>query len=338
MLEARNAIRVLTWDPVCRRSASIAERLGESLKTIHYLWYRRPWIAPLKYVLQGIATLVWLRRERPATVMVSNPPLFSVLAVYLYCAIYGGQYVVDSHTGVFYEPKWTWLSFLNRFLSRHACFTIVTNAHLKQHVESWGARAAVLEDPLPVLPQSDVSYPVDPSCFNIIGIFSFYEDEPVEEMLAVRHLPPNVRIYITGDHSKLKPELSHSISDQIVLTGFLSDADYVALLRQCDAALVLCTRPHTLLCGAYEAVAGAKPVITSESEDMRAYFSKGTVFVENTPAGIEQGIADVQQWHVNLVHEVIELRKEIDQHWENRFANCLAQLELDRIKGDGGVI
>lgn len=326
MTEERKSIRVLTWDPVCRRSESLADRLGEHLKTIHYLWYRRPWIAPIKYVAQGMVTLAWLRRERPSYILISNPPLFSVLTVYLYCKLYGGHYIMDSHTGVFFEAKWAWLGSLNRFLSRRAALTIVTNAFLQRQVESWGAPAFVLEDPLPVLVPSVTPYPVEPSHFNVIGIFSFYEDEPVEEMLAVGDLPENVRIYITGDSSRLKPALKEALSDQIVLTGFLSDEDYVALLWQCHAALVLCTRPHTLLCGAYEAVATGTPLITSESADMRAYFSKGTVFVDNTTASIESGIREAQQRHSELTKQMIELRKELEQQWETHFTQCFARL------------
>jgi glycosyltransferase involved in cell wall biosynthesis len=234
---------------------------------------------------------------------------------------------MDSHTGVFFEAKWRWLGFLNRFLSRRASLTIVTNAFLKQQVESWEARAFVLEDPLPVLLPSDTSYVVDPSYFNVIGIFSFYEDEPIEEMLAVRHLPEDVRIYMTGDSSRLKSGLKAGLSDHLVLTGFLSDEDYVALLRQCHAALVLCTRPHTLLCGAYEAVAAGKPLITSESAAMRAYFSKGTVFVDNTTASIETGIREARQRHDELAKHIAELRKELEQQWETRFTQCFAHLQ-----------
>ncbi len=327
MLARQSKIRVLTWDPVCRRSASIAERLGEPLKTIHYLWYRQPWVAPIKYVAQTVATWVWLYRERPAYVMISNPPLFGVLAVYLYCSLFGGAYIVDSHTGVFFERKWTWLSFLNRFLSRRASLTIVTNAFLQQTVAAWGARAVVLEDPMPVLPKAETMYPLDPSCFNVIGIFSFYEDEPVEEMLAVRDLPAHARIYITGNSAQVTPAMREAMSDQLVLTGFLSDSDYMALLQQCDAALVLCTRPHTLLCGAYEAVAAGKPVLTSESDAMRAYFSQGTVFIDNTTTGIEQGIRDVLQQHLELSQEVIELQSILERQWQERFAQCLSELD-----------
>lgn len=317
---------ILTWDPVCRRSVSIAERLGIPLKTIHYLWYRRPWIAPLKYMVQGMVTLRWLCQERPAVTIISNPPLFGVLTVYIYCALWGGCYVVDSHTGVFFERKWRWLGFLNRFLSRHAYFTIVTNAFLQRKVEAWGARALVLEDPLPQLPVPQTCYPLDASGFNIAAIFSFYEDEPVEEMLAVRNLPQDVRLYITGNSARVGKSARAAMSDQLVLTGFLSESDYASLLRQCHAVLVLCTRPHTMLCGAYEAATCGKPLVTSTWPEMQAYFHQGTIFVENTTAGIEKGIQEVYKRRAELSHEMVKLSAELAQQWEAKFAHCVRLL------------
>jgi glycosyltransferase involved in cell wall biosynthesis len=322
----RDTITVLTWDPVCRRSVSLARQLGRPLHTVHYLWYRRPWIAPIKYVAQTIKTFFVLRRERPEVVLISNPPPFSVLAVYAYCRLFGGRYVMDSHTGVFFEAKWRWLGFLNRFLSRRALFTIVTNDHLKSLVESWGAAAFVLEDALPDLAATGGSAQVDRSKFNVAAIFSFYEDEPIEEMLAVSDLPPDVHVYVTGDHSRVPGRITGGISDQVTLTGFLRDEDYAALLHQCDAVVVLCTRPHTMLCGAYEAATAGKPLATSDWPEMRAYFRRGTVFVDNSTASIEHAIRTLQQNREEFTREMRTLRGELQTAWDTKFLECVARM------------
>src|SRR5689334_9195367 len=112
----RGRLELLTWDPVCQRSVSIAERLGQPLHTVHYLAYRRPAIAPIKYVLQFVKTMFLLRALRPTMTVVSNPPPFAALTAWLHHKLHGGHFAIDAHTGVFLEPKWRAFAPLNRFL------------------------------------------------------------------------------------------------------------------------------------------------------------------------------------------------------------------------------
>jgi UDP-N-acetylglucosamine:LPS N-acetylglucosamine transferase len=46
---------------------------------VHYLSFKRPLQAPLKYVMQTVTTLRILRRERPELVLVAVPPIFAAL-------------------------------------------------------------------------------------------------------------------------------------------------------------------------------------------------------------------------------------------------------------------
>ncbi len=316
-------IDVLTWDPVCQRSVSIAQRIGRPLQTIHYLWYRRPWVAPVKYTLQAAKTFAWLGQRRPRVTLVSNPPPFAALCVWLHSRSASASFVLDAHTGVFLESKWRAFLPLNRFLMRRALLTLVTNDTLRGRVQDWNAAAFVLPDPLPELADRGEIFPLDRRCFNVAGVFSFYEDEPVAEMLGVHSLPRDMHIYITGDHRRLRPALWERLSPQVTLTGFLPRHVYEALVRQCDAVVVLCTKPHTLLCGAYEAVAAGKPLLTSESADMRAYFRAGTVFVANSTAAIEAGLCEIRARHATLAAEMCDLRVALQASWERTFAECM---------------
>ncbi|HYD46840.1 MAG TPA: glycosyltransferase [Terriglobales bacterium] len=323
-----NGIHVLTWDPVCQRSVSIADRLGKELETIHYFGYRRPWIAPVKYPLQAARTLQSLFEQRPKVVMVSNPPPFAAWTVWLYCKATGSKFVLDAHTGVFLEPKWRPFLPLNRFLMQRAAMTLVTNKALQKRVNQWGGRGFVLPDPLPQTAPAAARFPFDRRWqFNIAAVFSFYEDEPVDEMLSVRRLPADTRVYVTGDSNRVSRHLKRQLSQQVHLCGFVPRSQYDALLATCNAVICLCTRPHTLLCGAYEAVAAGKPLITSESEAMRQYFRSGTIFVDNSTAGIEHGIRMARLRHHELTTKMVQLREDLRREWNNTFNQCLAAIE-----------
>lgn len=328
---ARGGTVLLSWDPVCQRSDSISAETGVPLRTIHYLFYRRPWIAPLKYLLQAAATFAWLARRRPALVVVTSPPPFAALVVRAWCALSGARYAIDAHTGIFLEPKWRPFLPLSRALSRGAVLTIVTNDALRETVESWGARGFVLPDPLPDPPPERERFPLDPSKVNVAAVFSFYEDEPVDEMLSVANLPADMHVWVTGDSSRVSERQRAALSPQVTLTGFLPRARYDSLLSRCDAVIALCTRPHTLLCGAYEAVAAHKPLVTSESKAMRHHFRKGVVWTGNSTTEIESALREVAARRSELAAEMSEADREMRGDWQRTCERLLDEL------GAGGV-
>ena len=96
----------ISWARYQSRSASLAQQLGASMHFIHHGKGRRPWTAPVRYVVQARRTWEVLQAERPDTVFAQNPPLPLVLLVYLYCRLHGARYVIDSHTGAFLSPPW----------------------------------------------------------------------------------------------------------------------------------------------------------------------------------------------------------------------------------------
>lgn len=324
--DERGGTVLLSWDPVCQRSDSISAETGVPLRTIHYLAYRRPWIAPFKYVLQAVATFAWLVRRKPALVVVTSPPPFAAVVVRAWCALSGTRYAIDAHTGIFLEPKWRPFQPLSRSLSRGAVLTIVTNDALRETVESWGGRGFVLPDPLPDPPPERERFPLDPTKVNVAAVFSFYEDEPVDEMLAVANLPDDMHVWITGDSSRVSERQRASLSPRVTLTGFLSRASYDSLLSRCDAVIVLCTRPHTLLCGAYEAVAAHKPLVTSESDAMRHHFRKGVVWTGNSTAEIEAALRQVAARRDELAAEMREADREMRADWQRTCDRLLDDL------------
>jgi hypothetical protein len=235
----------------------------------------------------------------------------------------GGSFVLDAHTGVFLEPKWKPFAPLNRFLMRRAALTLVTNEGLSDIVRAWGGRPFVLPDPLPRPARTTDRFPFESGRFNVSAVFSFYEDEPIEEFLAIRNLPRDMQIFVTGDSGRVSRTVRSTLPHAIRLTGFLPRQRYDALVEQCDAAIVLCTRPHTMLCGAYEAAAAGKPLVTSESDAMRAEFRRGTVFVANTTQAMEAGLREVRDRHTTLAREMQELVAEMRVAWQRRFDECL---------------
>ena len=166
--------------------------------------------------------------------------------------------------------------------------------------------------------------------FSIAIISSFAWDEPLDKILCSAKALPDVRFYITGEKEWInrKDFLNHA-SNNIIFTGFLNYADYITLLQQVDVVMVLTTKNRTTLSGGYEALALAKPLITSNSVPVIRYFTKGAIFVDNSVEEIKKAIRLAQRRKEELTKEMFLLKEEKIREWEKRFANFKDLLSSD---------
>lgn len=298
----------ITWYPTCRRSDTIARALGGKSFLVHYLGFKQPLFAPVKYVLQTIKTWSLLRRERPDVVFVASPPVFAVIAVWLYCAVYRRRFVVDAHTGLFDDPRWTWLAALTRRLSRAAISTIVTSEHLQDVVSQWRANSAVIGT-VPV-EFGDFEAPVFESGVHVVVVNTFSVDEPVDEVVKAAAILPQINFHVTGSLKHSRTSLSQVAPANLNFTGWLTEAQYGGLLRAADVVVCLTTHNHTMQRGAYEAMALSRPLVTSDWPILRTNFNKGTMFTDNSAADIASAIDKALAASTSLAEQMSVLANE----------------------------
>ena len=311
----------ISWLPHCRRSDSLAAAIGGKSHLIHYFGFRMSWQAVIKYPLQAAETILRLYNSKADLLLVATPPVVAALPVYIYARIRNVPFVVDAHTGVFDDSRWTWLLLLSRWLSRAATATIVTNEHLAQIVRSWGAQAVIIGSVPMHFPAGQA--PASRKSVKVVFISTFSRDEPVEEVLKAAKNMPNVHFDITGDLKRASGNLYESAPPNVHFTGWLTDEEYANLLRAATVVMVLTTRDHTMQRGAYEAMSLEKPLITSSWALLRETFSKGTVHVDNTIDGITAGIDAAVRGHDALASEMKLLRQERIREFELRLNELL---------------
>lgn len=315
----------LGWAPHGRRSQLMSQRLGGKLCFVHYLKFKHPMYAPAKYVLQAGMTLKLLRRERPDVVFVQNPPIFCVQVADLYCRQAGASYIIDSHTGAFLSPRWQWALPLHRRLSRRALSTLVTNDHLSRQIVRWGAPSLVVRDvPASFGPGRPFQVEGD---FAITVVNSFSWDEPLEEVLEAAAGLQDTIFYVTGNPNAMEKRFRLEPSPNIRFTGFLDDEDYIGLMRASHAVMALTTKDHTMQRGACEALSLGKPVITSNWQILREYFTKGTVYVESSARAIREGVLEMRSRWKSLAEDIQVLREEREQEWQQKSNVLCAVLE-----------
>ena len=320
-------IMTLAWQRYHRRTELLAQHLGATAHFVAYGQRGRLWQAPLRYPLQFIRSVWLLLRERPEAVLVQNPPIFSVLVVYLYALVTGARFAIDSHTGAFVSPRWRWSLRLHRFLSRRAVTTIVHNNDQAVLVREWQCPYCVIA----YTPGDDTigePYPLN-GAFNVVVISSFSEDEPLDVIFAAARSLPDVMFYVTGNPDRARPKLLAQKPDNCQFTGFIPDAQFLGLLQGADAVIDLTTRDHTLLMGGFEAVAAGTPLITSDWPVLRDYFSLGTVHVSNTVEGIRDGVQQMRQHQEELQGEMALLREQLQDTWQHEFQQLRRVLRSD---------
>jgi glycosyltransferase involved in cell wall biosynthesis len=116
---------------------------------------------------------------------------------------------------------------------------------------------------------------------------------------------------VTGKIKEHLTELVKATPENVVLTNFVPEEEYVELLRSVDVIIDLTTREDCLVCGAYEAVAAGKPLIASDTKAMRTVFNKGVLYTKNTADDIAEKIGQAIQQRDILGRDIIQLREHI---------------------------
>jgi glycosyltransferase involved in cell wall biosynthesis len=314
-------IVAIAWAPHQDHVEIDAKRLNANLYFVHYLSYRKPAIAPIKYILQALKTWSILIHERPAVVYILNPPFFAPLTVWLYSIFSHAKIIMATHYSALYGPKWKWSLPITRFLARQALINIADQRRNQQLFESWGAKAIILEK-CPGNEYEPMRECVPGRRFRIAVINTFADDDPIEIILEAASLSPDIDWYILGDTQRAPQGLLARASKNVSFTGYLLKEDYWNCLNRANAVMTLTTREYSMMAGAIDSLAIGKPLISSRQPTLEEYFTKGVVFVDNEATGIVQGIREFQRLEKQLLEEIVSLRDEKRTKWEEALT-CL---------------
>lgn len=297
-----------------RRSSGLCTAWGLPLHVISHA--RGNW---LRWFEQAWKTLALLRRTKPEIVFVQNPSLVLATLAWSSRRVFGYYLVVDGHNeGVRpFARRGKFVGWLTRRLLRGADATIVTNAALAKHVIAAGGRALVLPDCLPTvhlpaksMPSSREETPL------VVVISSFLSDEPIAAILAAAVENPGVRFAFTGDARRFPRGLVLPANAQ--LTGYLAERAFWRLLAEADVILDLTLKPDCLVCGAYEALALAKPMVLSDNPATRELFGPAACLTNNEPYDIARAVRDAIAQRNRLASNARELRNAYAAPWQQQ--------------------
>jgi len=267
----------------------------------------------IRYVVLLARTVRCLVRRRPALVVVQCPSVVLGVMVAMLKPFLRFTLVADLHNEAVkpYSISSRLYQIVLAYIHRTADMCIVSNAHLVPVVEAAGGRTFVLPDKLPDLRSRLMVTPN--STRTVVFVCTYAPDEPFREVIeAARFLDPCVTVLVTGDYRRvdaLQPP------DNVYLTGFVSERDYISLLRIAEVIVDLTSIEDCLVCGAYEAVALGKPLVTSDTAALREYFHHGTVYTEHDRRSLAAAIGEALDNSDRLAAEMRALRVELARNW-----------------------
>jgi glycosyltransferase involved in cell wall biosynthesis len=261
-----------------------------------------------RYAVLLARTAMCLFRTAPDVLIVQCPSIVLGLWALALRPVFGYRLIADLHNEAVkpYIVSSRVYERLLRVIHRAADLCLVSNPNLAPVIERAGGKAFVLPDKLPQLHPVATAAPATPS---VVFVCTYSRDEPFLEVIeAARALDPAVTLFVTGRYRGKEPL---SVPGNVRLTGFLPEDAYVALLGSADVIVDLTAIEDCLVCGAYEAVALGRPLVTSDTAALRGYFRQGTVYSRHDSVSLADAITYALAHRDRLAAEMRDLKPDL---------------------------
>ena len=321
----------VAWTQVSRRSAELAKNFNAEYYRLERVDY------PLYYVLfklfiNSVRTFFKLLRIRPSIIFTFQAHPFVTCVATFYKVFTGAKVVPDLHTAAYTNYDRFPINILNFFLWQNSDIVLVHNQcsyeFLCERYKSLKQKLFVLEDPLPEFSRFDeyLTSQWEKPMLTCVLVSRFSADEPIVSFLeAVREIK-GVHFYITGDYKKANFSIEKYLSDNITLTGFLSDEHYISLLHSVDFVVALTRRELTLLSGGYEALSMEKPLVVSNTVALRKYYRNSVVYTSNNSNDIAKAINEITTNLSKYRKLSAQLKRKKRKEWQEKQKELIRRL------------
>ncbi|WCB96956.1 hypothetical protein DSM104299_05726 [Baekduia alba] len=314
-------VAFLAWTDRTERADEIAASLGGVAQRFDGNGLKGRQTAPLRYVLNTVATVAFLARRRPRAVITQNPPVFLGLIAWLYGLAARTPVLLDSHPASFGRKDagiWKLLLPVHRFLARRARLVLVTAPELADEVRTWGGRATEVHE-APTEGLVPTPAPALDGRLRVFYVGVFAPDEPVEAVVEAARQTPDVDVLITGDVRRAPAGLVERAPQNVEFVGFLGRDAYRQAIREAHAVMTLTTEATSVVRSGYEAVYAGRPLITSDWPVLRSTFPYAVHAVAQ-PEALADALAAVGRRYDDLASSTAAALAHQQETWASQHA------------------
>ena len=278
------------------------------------------------YFLYGYRNIIILIKLKPNIIIIENTTWPIALVNFIYAKISKIKLVLDSHSCAFDHVFVKYPLFMSKFFAKHSTLSLVTNNSHYNLLREKNGEVIILSD----IPFEDIFISKQEiklsEKFSVCYICTFSYDEPYMEVIKAAHELKDIQIFITGNFAS--QNINPDSYKHVKFTGYINNEEYRSLIKNVDAIITLTTRENTMQRAGSEAVSAAKPLITSNTKMLRNYFTKGTIFVDNTAKGIVEGIKELRNNYDIYASEILQFQEERRNDFVNKLNEVKEYLEL----------
>lgn len=319
----------ITWERQ-RRNISLSKEISAKLVEIDLDLH-----SVIRYPVSIYKTVLAVFINKPDLLVVQNPSIVLAFLAMIYHKLTKLPLAIDSHNSGVYptKNKQGILNKLAKIIIKNSSLTIVTNMALSRYVENVGGRSIIIPDPIPQFQFSKTTIYLQ-GVYNVLFICTWAEDEPYDEVIKAAQClsKHNIHLYITGNSNGKEKEY-FPLAENITLTGFMDENEYLSMLHSCDLVIDLTIREDCLVCGAYESISAEKPLLLSDTSALRGYFGDAAVYTINQADHIAKAVLNAKKNQQHLENRVKEAKLKLLKNWEQDLYNLNSQLENLVLRG-----
>jgi glycosyltransferase involved in cell wall biosynthesis len=194
----------------------------------------------------------------------------------------------------------------------------------------------VLPDSLPVPPVLAATRRLIEDAPHVLVIASFRSDEPTLAILAAAAKMPEIRFAFSGDARRFRKN-GVELPSNVRFTGYLVERVYWQLLAQAGVICDLTLKPDCLVCGAFEALAMAKPMVLSDNPPTREIFGSAAVLTSNEPDSIVAALHMALAQRHQLAANARDVREAFRARWQIQAAAAWDAIRAGASAGNRGL-
>ncbi len=295
----------VSWTTWHARSASLARRLGLEPLFLPRSIQRVP--VPLRYLAAWAWMTYHLCRSRPKILAVMAPPPLAAWCAAIYGRIARVPVLFDLHSGTFNNPKWRWSTRYVLAAAKRGVVLVTNQTHF-EICRTRGLAVEQVHDLVIDVPETTLARTETPQDYVLV-IASHAEDEPIEAMLDAAAQLPELEFIVTGSARPEGKQKAAAIPN-VRLSGYVDAATYDDLVTSAGLVVCLTTRPDTMQCGGYEALAFGKPLVTSDTAVLEEFFGSAACFAGPQPDQLAAAVTRAMASRDKLSSAMRSLRDE----------------------------